>query len=97
MILRGDFYRLLNPEECGKYAYYFVKQDNSEILLTYLQNYDCETKEDNILKVSRAEKNAVYTDKISGKKYSGEELNNGICIKSNEKGLYSEIYYLIKD
>lgn len=97
LILRGDFYRLLNPEECGKYAYYFVNDDNSEILLTYLQNYDDDTANVNLLKVSRAEKNAMYTDKITGVKYSGEELNNGIVVLSNEKGLYSKIYYLVKD
>ncbi len=97
LILKGDFYRLLNPEETGKYAYYFVNNDNSEILLTYLQNYDEDKNIENVLKVSRAETNAVYVDKISGKKFSGKELNNGIVINSNEKGLYSEIFYLIKD
>lgn len=97
LIINGDFYRLQNPEECGKYSYYFVNEDNSEILLTYLQNYDESEDTENILKVSRAEKDAIYTDKISGLKFKGTELNNGIVIKSNNTGYYSKIYYFEKE
>ena len=97
LILKGDFYRLLNPEEEGKYAYYFASEDNSEILLTYLQNYDDEKESENVLKVSRAIKNATYTDKITGKRFTGEELNSGIIVKSSKEGVYSELYHLIKD
>lgn len=97
LILRGDFYRLLNPEETGKYAYYFVNEDNSEILLTYLQNYDEKEETENLLLVSRADKDAVYIDKISGQSFKGENLNKGIIINSSKKGLYSKIYHFVKE
>jgi alpha-galactosidase len=44
LILRGDFYRLLNPFECGCYAYYFASDDSRELLVSFLQNLIFPTK-----------------------------------------------------
>lgn len=93
----GDFYRLLNPFKTnGAYSYYFVNEDNSEILLTYLQNNGHKKKNLIKLKVSRADKNAVYFDKFSKKIFSGEQLKKGIVIESSENPNFSKMYYLIK-
>ena len=97
LILNGDFYRLLSPFECGRYAYYFVSEDSREILLSYLQNYDDPKKTAYRLKISRALLGVNYRDTISGKVYTGEELRRGIEVESDEKGLYAVMWHLIAE
>ena len=97
LILNGDFYRLLNPYETdGKYAYYFVNEDNSEILLTFLQNFGDKKPKEYRLKVSRAIPNVTYTDKISGKSYEGAELKRGITITSDTEDQFGVMLYLTR-
>ena len=97
LILRGDFYRLLSPFECGRYAYYFVSEDSREILLSYLQNFDDAKKTVYKLKISRALLGVTYRDTISGKTYTGEELRRGIEVQSDEKGLYAVMWHLVAE
>ena len=97
LILGGDFYRLLNPfTDGGRYAYYFVNEDNSRILLTYLQNTG-DPKETTVkLRISRADKNAVYADTLSGKEYTGAELCRGISLPGSTEDFYAHSLYLCK-
>ena len=98
LILGGDFYRLLSPYETdGKYAYYFVNKDNSEILLSFLQNFGDEKPKEYKLKICRADKCATYLDTISGKTYSGEELKAGITVKTDTVEQYALMFYFIKN
>ncbi|MBE6652009.1 MAG: alpha-galactosidase [Ruminococcaceae bacterium] len=97
LILRGDFYRLLSPFECGRYSYYFVSEDSREILLSYLQNFDDAKKTVYKLKISRALPGVTYRDTISGKTYTGEELRRGIEVESDEKGLYAVMWHLVAE
>ena len=97
LILNGDFYRLLSPFECGRYAYYFASEDSREILLSYLQNYDDEKKTVYKLKISRALLGVTYRDTISGKTYTGEELRRGIEVQSDERGLYAVMWHLVAE
>ena len=97
LILRGDFYRLLSPFECGRYAYYFASEDSRELLLSYLQNYDDAKKTVYKLKISRALLGVTYRDTISGKTYTGEELRRGIEVQSDEKGLYAVMWHLVAE
>ena len=97
LILNGDFYRLLSPFECGRYAYYFVSDDNREILLSFLQNFDDPKKTVYHLKVSRALPGVTYRDTISGATYTGEELRRGIEVASDETGLYAVMWHLIAE
>ena len=94
LILRGDFYRLLNPFECGRYAYYFASPDSRELLISFLQNQGDPKETVYKLKISRAIKDAIYRDTISGKTYTGEELRRGIEVKSDTEGLYAVMWHL---
>lgn len=97
LILGGDFYRLLDPHKNGRYSYYFAAEDNSEILLTYLQIPDDQKKTPNKLKISRADANATYRDTISGETYSGAELKKGITVISDEHGNYAKMFHFVKE
>lgn len=85
LILNGEFYRLLNPFECGKYAYYFIYEDKSEILLSYLQNEGDMEEKTYKLRMTAADRKRTYRDAISGKRYSGDELYRGIEVRSSTR------------
>ena len=97
LILHGDFYRLLNPFDCGRYAYYFASPDSRELLVTYLQNDDDPKETVYKLKISRALKGTTYRDTISGKSYTAEELKRGIEVKSDVHGEYAVMWHLIAE
>ena len=96
LIMTGDLYRLLDPNKCGKYCYYFASENSKEILLTFAQNFDDPRRTVHKLKISKALQNAVYTDLLSGKEYSGEELRRGIEIESSEQGNYAMTLHLVR-
>ena len=97
LILRGDFYRLLDPFVCGHYAYYFASSDSRELLLTYLQNAGDPKETVYRLRVSRALKGVIYRDTITGNTYTGEELKRGIEVKSSTEGLYAVMWHLVAE
>ena len=97
LILRGDFYRLLNPFTCDRYAYYFASSDNRELLITYLQNHGDPKEKIYKLKISRAMTGVTYRDSITGKLYTGEELKRGIEVKSDINDEYALMWHLIAE
>ncbi len=96
LILRGDYFPLCNPFECGIIAYYYTNADKSRILLSALQNGAI--KDDfYILSVSDIDKNAVYRDAYTGERYEGEELLCGIRYDTEDKENSGRVWYLIKE
>ena len=97
LILRGDFYRLLDPFTCGRYAYYFASPDNRELLVTYLQNAGDPKETVYKLKITRAAKGMTYRDTVSGNIYTGVELRRGIEVKSATEDLYAMMWHLVAE
>jgi len=97
LILNGEFYRLLNPFECGKYAYYFASEDASELLLTYLQNEGDMQPKRYKLKLLAADRTKTYRDSISGKRYSGEDLRRGIEITSQPRVFSYRMFHFVAE
>lgn len=97
LILRGDFYRLQDPIRDGRYTYYFVNEDNSEILLTYIQNGGDKKESLNKLKISRAELHSTYRDTIGEGVYTGEELRRGLEVKSFKEGNRAKMFHFVKE
>ncbi|MBE6548803.1 MAG: alpha-galactosidase [Ruminococcaceae bacterium] len=93
LIMNGEFYRLKSPFEDGCYAYYFVKKDNSEILLSYLQSESDKKERVHRLKISRAIRGVIYRDNLSGLEISGNELRKGITIKADKDGKYAKMFH----
>ena len=97
LILKGDFYRLLNPfTDEGRYAFYFVNEENSQILLTYLQNRGDPKQRPVKLKISRADPNARYTDTLSGVTYEGADLRRGIELDSDAEDFCATTFHFCK-
>ena len=96
LITNGDFYRLVNPDKTGCSSYYYVNDDNSQILLSFIQTTSCKLKNRKFkLKIIRADKNAEYIDRRTGKTYSGSLLREGIEKTVKDK-YFADIMYLTK-
>ncbi len=98
LILRGEFFRLLDPSACGRYAYYFADKETnaSELLLSFLQNEGDEREREFRLKLSAADASADYVDTISGERFSGAELKRGITAKSDKDGEYARMWHFVR-
>lgn len=94
LILNGNFYRIQNPWECGRYSYYFTNDDATEILISYLQNEADQTETENILRVPVSNPDYTYIDQFTKEKYRGIDLIDGLKIKSSKTEMYGKILYL---
>ena len=96
LIKHGDYYRLYSPFETNYNSYYFAAEDNSKILLSFIQ-LSPDKKEKTIkLKVSRADPHAVYVDERTGDEYTGEELRRGITLTSSLEDRFFRIWSLVR-
>ena len=91
LILRGDYYSLLNPFETNYSAYYFADEGYERILLTFLQ-VDAEKPKEILLKVPETEENAKYIDEFSGIEYSGKNLCDGISVMTEDSDCNSKMW-----
>lgn len=94
LILRGDFYRLLNPYEGSRYAFYFASEDNRRLLLTCIQNYPEKKPQTARLKVSRALPGVTYRDEMTGETYTGDELRRGLVHTAAENAPACRTWFL---
>lgn len=95
LILRGDYYSLINPFENNYSAYYYADELKERILLSFLQHTPEEPKEV-VLTVAEAHTEAVYVDEASGCMYTGKELQEGVKVWSEDCGCNSRMWYFVK-
>ncbi len=95
LILKGDYYSLLNPFETNYSAYYYIDDSKKHILLAFLQIL-AEEPSKQVLKIVDLEQDAIYKDECSGLKYTGAELGRGVEIESRNHDQHSNIWYFVK-
>ncbi len=92
VIRLGDYYELASPLYNGYYAYCYVTDDNSEIVMTVIEKADCKPGKTKLLKVKRADVNATYIDARTGKQYSGADLKAGITVELLGERDHAELF-----
>lgn len=95
LILRGDYYSLINPYENNYSAYYYADEAKERILLSFLQHTAEEPKEV-VLVVAEVNEDAVYMDEISGHTYTGKELQEGVKVWSEDSRCNSCMWYFVR-
>ena len=95
LILRGDYYSLINPFETNYSAYYYADEAKERILLSFLQHTAEEPKEV-VLSVAEAIADAVYVEEISGHTYTGKELQEGVKVWSEDSRCNSCMWYFVR-
>ena len=93
----GDYYNLASPFKYDYSAYYYTNEDSSEIIFTLIERPDCKAGKSKLLKIKAADATATYTDVISGKKYSGEDLKRGLSLTLTGEKDSAQIMYFKKD
>lgn len=95
LIRQGNYYRVLSPFETPYSAYYFESEDQSHILLTFLQNKG-ETPRTVKLKLPSADQNARYRDRYTGEIYEGFQLKKGFTLTTSEANHFGRMWALEK-
>lgn len=95
LILRGDYYSLINPFEYNYSAYYYADETKERILLSFLQHTP-EVPKEVLLPVAEAIADAVYVDEVSGREYTGKELQEGVNVLSEDCVCNSHMWYFVK-
>ncbi len=93
----GDYYNLASPTKYDYSAYYYVNEDNSEIVMTVIEKANAKQGMTKLLKVGRAQADATYTDMRTGKSYTGEELRHGITVQIKGERDEATLYYFKKN
>ena len=93
LILRGDYYSILNPFDTECSAYYYT--DGERFLLSFLQRKAEENSREFVLKIPEADENAVYLDTVSGKYFNGKELINGIVVNTKNSSAFSCLWHFV--
>ncbi len=96
LILTGEWYPVLSPFDSFGSAYYYTNADRSEILLSFLQSSGGDGTHNYFLKVSQADADAVYVDRLSDKEYTGGQLRAGITLRTSYKSQYSKMWHFVK-
>lgn len=92
----GDYYNLASPTKYDYSAYYYVNADYSEILMTVIEKANAKVGKTKLLKMGRADADAIYTDVRTGKNYKGSVLRHGLSVEI--KGMPNEatLFYFKK-
>ena len=80
IVRQGDYFNLASPHLADYSAYYYASKDRKEFLLSVIEKKNTRQGVSGILKIKEADAGKRYVDRISGKKYSGEELRRGIAV-----------------
>lgn len=93
----GDHYCLAFPTAYPYSAYYYATRDASALLLSVIEKADCKKGSTKRLRLSAADASAVYTDKRTGRRYTGEELRRGISVGLVGERDSAHLFFFVKD
>ncbi len=96
VIRLGEYRCYAFPMKYPYAAYSYSLPDSGEILLTLIEKAGCPAGETKRIRLT-ADRNATYTDRLSGKTYTGEELSRGLVLSLNGKPDSAQLYYFKKD
>ena len=71
----GDLYRLKGLEIGNEYAWMYISDDGEKILITYVQIMSRPNTVSKRLRLTHVEKQALYKDTLSGRRFHGSELS----------------------
>ncbi len=76
----GDYYNLVSPFLDDYSAYYYIDKERKEILFSVIEKKNTKKRSTKPLKIKEAQVDKTYVDVLSGSKYTGKELKNGLIL-----------------
>lgn len=92
LILRGDYFPLVNPFQEEISAYYYTDADRSRFLLSALQNRG-RVGQYYTLSIAEAQPDAVYHEVFTDTDYTGRQLMAGIRFACSVEDPYGKVWY----
>ncbi len=97
LIRLGDYYPLTSPTEYPYSAYYYTDRRGDEILLTLIETAACKPGKTKRLAIPEAHAAATYTDTLSSKTYSGDDLRRGLTLPLTGERDTAILMHLVKN
>ena len=96
VIREGELYRLVTPKKFGdNSAFYYADADGGRIVFTFIQTKSDENATKKIkLRIARADANATYFDRLTGRRYGGDELRAGIEVETKAEKFVDRRYFV---
>ena len=95
VIRLGDYYNLACPYEKKYDAHYYATENGKELLFSLAECEGCKAGETALLRFRAALPGVTYTDALSGKAFSGDELRRGIRLPLTGEKHHATLYYLV--
>ncbi len=80
LVRLGDYYSIVSPFKDDFACYYYTDKARTEILFSLVEKRATKKRDTKPLKLKEAVPGKVYTDLLSGSKYTGEELRAGLVL-----------------
>ncbi len=97
IIRLGDYYAIVSPQTHTYDAHAYATADGAEILLTVVEKEGCPVGTTRRLPLRAADKNATYTDRRTGTRYTGEALRRGITLPLTGEQDSALLLHLVRD
>ena len=98
LMREGELYRLINPKKNGDVsAFYYTNADAGRIVFSFIYGGVADGAGKTYkLKISRADPEATYVDRLTGIEYDGAALRSGIEIKTGTEKFVDRRYFVKK-
>ena len=97
IVRQGDYYSLVSPFFDDYAAYYYITKDRAEILFSLVEKRGAKPRASKPLKIRAADPDKTYVDLLSGGRYSGKELRDGLILPvTGEKDTAILMHFVIE-
>ena len=96
LILTGEYYTVIAPTGSKFESHYFINEERSEILLSYVERKGAGAGKILKLRVRNADKKSSYKDQLTGEVYTGKELFDGVEVISEGEKDFARLWHFVK-
>lgn len=97
LVRLGDYHSLASPFLCPYSAYYYTDGRHKEFLLSVIEKEGIKPGSTKPLKLAEADPEKTYTDLLSGSRYTGRELKDGIVLPLTGEKFTAALLHLHED
>lgn len=97
LVRLGDYRNLASPFLCPYSAYYYTDKENKEFLLSVIEKEGIPAGRTKPLKIREAKPGKTYVDMLSGSRYSGKELKDGLVLPLTGEKFTAALMHLAEE
>ena len=97
LVRLGDYYSLVSPFEEDYAAYYYTDKTRKEFLLSVVEKGQTVSRPTKLLKIREAKSDKIYVDLLTGSKYDGAELREGLILALTGEKDTASLLHLVEE